>query len=167
MFDRFTDAARRSVVMAQAEARIRSCPSVQVDHLALGALRFAAEDPGAAPLIAGTGLEVAEVVAAIEPDAPSGNVATEGKIPFDAATQAVLAQSAVEAQGLGHRHIGTEHLLLAVLSAPASASARVLVAAGATHDAMVAALRGAAAPGFQVKTTRGLGRFRKGGGGPG
>ena len=160
MFERFTDGARQATVGSQEEARARGADGIAPSHLVLALLRLH-EDPGMAaslgtlvPSIPALYAEVDEVV----PRTPRGPAVN---IPFTAASQEVFARAAALAKGLEVRHIGTEHLLLAVVGG-ADPTAAVFARAGADRDALLAAMRGRSeSSGFAVRTTRGRGRFRR------
>jgi ATP-dependent Clp protease ATP-binding subunit ClpA len=167
VFERFTPGARRATVTSQEEARARGSRQIEPAHILLAVLRDP-EDAGVAASI-GTLVDVVPSLYA-EVDAVVPRAADEYRsdLPFSGDAKEVLGRSAVLAQDLGDAHIGTEHLLLAVVDGDQGGIVEVLEHHGAGRDELLAALRsGRGAPGFQVRTTRGLGRFRKGGKAPG
>jgi ATP-dependent Clp protease ATP-binding subunit ClpC len=113
MFERFTDKARRVLVIAQEEARTLEHPFIRPEHLLLGLARGEG--------VASTALNEAGVRYAvirerfIEAVSPMPNAGRLDKIPFSPQAKKTLELSLREALKLGHNYIGTEHLLLAVL----------------------------------------------------
>ncbi len=162
MFDRFDDAARRAVVMAQEEARVHHASPIEIDHLLLAVLRMH-DDRGTAAALSALSCTVPELYEAVDAEVPTGPHRAEGPIPFATSTKAVFAQSLQEALARKDTRIGNEHLLLAIAARGGTVSSAALAEHGATHAAMLAALAGEPGAGFQVKTTKGLGRFRKSG----
>ena len=113
MFERFTDRARRAIVLAQEEARILNHNYIGTEHVLLGLI---AEGEGVAALVlqefdvtrdAAQGV-VKEIVG-------EGTEATTGHIPFTPRAKKILENSLREALALGHNYIGTEHMLLSTL----------------------------------------------------
>ena len=132
MFTRFTDRARRVIVLAQDEARDLGRGSVEPEHLLLGLL---AEGDGVAAVVLeslGVSLEeargMAEEIAGRGPDAPAG------RIPFTPLAKRVLERALREALQLGHTYIGTEHLLLSLLAVGDDITTQVLADRGAGYD---------------------------------
>lgn len=162
MFDRFTPGAQKSVLMAQEEARVHHCSPIGVDHLFLGILRMH-DDEAVIRALAAASCSVSELYDAVDAELPTGPARPEGKVPFDATVKDVLTRALGEAKALGHGHIGNEHLLLAIVAKGGTVASVAMEAHGATHAAMTAAVGGGTPePGFQVRTTKGFGRFRKG-----
>ncbi len=114
MFMRFTDRARKVVVLAQAEARGLAHGFVGTEHLLLGLL---AEGEGvAAQVLESLGISLEEARGWVEENAGRGQGAPAGHIPFTPRAKKVLGLALQEAVQLGHSYIGTEHLLLALLA---------------------------------------------------
>lgn len=114
MFERFTDRARRVVVLAQEEARLMWHNYIGTEHLLLGLLH---EGEGvAAKALVAAGVSLDRVRLTVESVAGRGSGAPEGHIPFTPRCKKVLELSLREAQALGHSYIGTEHILLGLLS---------------------------------------------------
>lgn len=114
MFERFTDRARRSVVLSQEAARELGYGHIGVEHLLLGLLR---EGEGvAAFVLRGDGISDEALAVAIAEVSPPPQIATSGHLPFTRAAKRALELSLREALKLGHAYIGTEHLLLGVLA---------------------------------------------------
>ena len=112
MFERFTDRARRVLVIAQDEARDLGHPFIRPEHIGLGLLR--SEGAGGRALAdLGVTYEVtrARVVAGV----PTGESRAGERLPFTPEAKKVLELSLREALGLGHNYIGTEHLLLGLI----------------------------------------------------
>jgi ATP-dependent Clp protease ATP-binding subunit ClpC len=129
MFERFTDRARRVVVLAQEEARILSHNYIGTEHILLGLLR---EGEGvAAKALESLGLHLEAVRQQVEEIIGKGQQAPSGHIPFTPRAKKVLELSLREALQLGHDYIGTEHILLGLLSEGEGVAAQVLVRLGA------------------------------------
>jgi ATP-dependent Clp protease ATP-binding subunit ClpC len=132
MFERFTDQARRVVVLAQEEARMLGHNYIGTEHLLLGLL---AEGEGTAARALSSmeiSLEAArEQVAEIIGE---GTGQLTGHIPFTPRTKKVLELSLREAQRLGDSYIGTEHLLLGLAREGEGVGAQVLERLGASTD---------------------------------
>src|SRR5215831_17810506 len=111
MFERFTDRARRSVVLAQEESRLLRHNYIGCEHILLGVLS-AGGSPGATAL-AETGFELEAVRARITPGPADQQVA--GHIPFTPTAKKTLELSLREALRLDHNYIGAEHIVLGLL----------------------------------------------------
>ncbi|MBW0106497.1 Clp protease N-terminal domain-containing protein [Pseudonocardia sp. KRD291] len=168
MFERFTDPARRVVVMAQQDARERHQDRVRTENLLLGVvtspgtpgealLRAAGLDrdvveadlarrsaPHDAEALASLGIDLDEVRRRVDesfgPGALERTRAARGRrrpghIPFDRSAKKALELALREAIRLGHRHIGTEHLLLGLLW-PGSTAQEILAGRDLTLDGM-------------------------------
>src|SRR5215216_3168181 len=109
MFERFTDRARASVVLAQDQARRLHHDYIGTEHLLLGLL--AETDGVAAKVLDAMGVRIAAVEADLVAIIGRGEVEPSGHIPFTPRAKKVLELSLREALQLGHRHIGTEHIL--------------------------------------------------------
>jgi ATP-dependent Clp protease ATP-binding subunit ClpA len=129
MFERFTDRARRVVVLAQEEARLLNHDYVGTEHLLLGMI---AEGQGvAATALESLGIRLEAVRAQVEEVIGQGQQAPSGHIPFTPRAKTVLELSLREAKQLGHDYIGTEHLLLGLVREGEGVAAQVLVKLGA------------------------------------
>lgn len=161
MFDRYSDGARRSVVMAQEEARVHQASVITIDHLLLAVLRMH-DDPAVGRALSCLTCTIGDLYDAVDSQLRTGSAAPDGNIPFDRLVRDAMIRAAKEAKGLGDDHIGNEHLLLGIAAAGGTVSGAALLRAGATREAILEGLAGdAAAPSFQVRTTKGLGRFRR------
>jgi ATP-dependent Clp protease ATP-binding subunit ClpC len=129
MFERFTDRARRSVVLAQEEARALKHSYIGTEHLLLGLVSEA--EGVAAQVLEGLGIDAARVRREVEEIIGVGTAAPAGHIPFTPRAKKVLELSLREALQLGHNHIGTEHILLGVVREGDGIAAQILVKLGA------------------------------------
>jgi ATP-dependent Clp protease ATP-binding subunit ClpA len=129
MFERFTDRARRVVVLAQEEARLLNHNYVGTEHLLLGLIH---EGQGvAAKALESLGISLEAVRAQVEEIIGQGQQAPTGHIPFTPRAKKVLELSLREAKQLGHNYIGTEHILLGLIREGEGVAAHVLVELGA------------------------------------
>src|SRR4051794_10977395 len=131
MFERFTDRARRVVVLAQEEARMLEHSYIGTEHLLLGLI---SEGSGVgAKALESLGVELARVRDAVEAIVGKGGAEVPaGHIPFTPRAKRVMELSLREALQLGHNYIGTEHILLGLLREQEGVGAQVLVRAGLT-----------------------------------
>jgi ATP-dependent Clp protease ATP-binding subunit ClpC len=113
MFERFTDPARRVVVLAQEQARLLNHNYIGTEHLLLGLLREG--DGVAAKALRALGISLEAVRAQVEATVGQGLRAPTGHIPFTPRAKQVLEVSLREALQLGHSSIDTEHILLGIL----------------------------------------------------
>ena len=128
MFERFTDRARRVVVLAQEEARMLSHNYIGTEHILLGLMH---EGEGVAALtLDSLGIELGNVRAYIEREVGQGDKAPSGHIPFTPRAKKVLELSLREALQLRHNYIGTEHILLGVVREGEGLAARAIVDGG-------------------------------------
>jgi Clp amino terminal domain, pathogenicity island component len=131
MFERFTDQARRVVVLAQEQARLLNHNYIGTEHLLLGLLR---EGNGvAAKALGALGISLEAVRAQVEETVGQGLGAPTGHIPFTPRAKQVLEVSLREALQLGHDSIGTEHILLGIFREGEGVAAQVLAGLGADH----------------------------------
>jgi ATP-dependent Clp protease ATP-binding subunit ClpA len=134
MFERFTDRARASVVLAQDQARRLHHDYIGTEHLLLGLL--AETDGVAAKVLDAMGVRIAAVEADVVAIIGRGEAEPSGHIPFTPRAKKVLELSLREALQLGHAHIGTEHILLGLIREGEGVAAEVLVKyEGITLDA--------------------------------
>jgi ATP-dependent Clp protease ATP-binding subunit ClpC len=125
MFERFTDRARRVVVLAQEEARTLNHDYIGTEHILLALIR---ESGGiAAQALESLGIteeaarqQVEEIIGRGQQDPPRGH------IPFTPRAKKALQLSMREAIALGHAYIGTEHILLGFLREDDGVATRVL-----------------------------------------
>jgi ATP-dependent Clp protease ATP-binding subunit ClpA len=129
MFERFTDRARRVVVLAQEEARILNHNYIGTEHILLGLIH---EGEGiAAKALTSLGISLQAVRQQVEEIIGQGQQAPSGHIPFTPRAKKVLELSLREALQLGHNYIGTEHILLGLIREGEGVAAQVLVRLGA------------------------------------
>ena len=129
MFERFTDRARRVVVLAQEEARMLNHNYIGTEHILLGLIH---EGEGvAAKALTSLGISLEAVRHQVEEIIGQGQQAPSGHIPFTPRAKKVLELSLREALQLGHNYIGTEHILLGLLREGEGVAAQVLVRLGA------------------------------------
>ncbi len=134
MFERFTDRARRVVVLAQEEARLLNHSYIGTEHILLGLI---AEAEGvAAKVLEGLGISAAAVREKVESIIGEGGSPPSGHIPFTPRAKKVLELSLREALQLGHNYIGTEHILLGLVREGEGVAAQVLVTMGADLSAV-------------------------------
>jgi len=132
MFERFTDRARRVVVLAQEEARLLNHDHIGTEHILLGLIH---EGEGVAYLaLTELGISLDAVRAQVEAEIGQGSEAPGGHIPFTPRAKKVLELSLREALQLGHNYIGTEHILLGLIREGEGVAAQVLVGLGAGLD---------------------------------
>jgi ATP-dependent Clp protease ATP-binding subunit ClpA len=129
MFERFTDRARRVVVLAQEEAERLGHGHIGTEHLLLALLREG--DGLAAKALKALGLSLDAVRQATEAAAGPGGQARPGHLPFTPRAKKVLELSLRESLALGHDYIGTEHILLGLVREGEGAAAQVLAKEGA------------------------------------
>ncbi len=129
MFERFTDRARRVVVLAQKESRMLNHNYIGTEHILLGLIH---EGEGvAAKGLESLGISLEGVRAQVEEIIGQGQQAPSGHIPFTPRAKKVLELSLREALQLGHNYIGTEHILLGLIREGEGVAAQVLVKLGA------------------------------------
>ncbi|MEV0649328.1 ATP-dependent Clp protease ATP-binding subunit [Phytomonospora sp. NPDC050363] len=129
MFERFTDRARRVVVLAQEEARMLNHNYIGTEHILLGLIH---EGEGvAAKALESLGISLEGVRQQVEEIIGQGQQAPSGHIPFTPRAKKVLELSLREALQLGHNYIGTEHILLGLIREGEGVAAQVLIKLGA------------------------------------
>ncbi len=132
MFERFTDRARRVVVLAQEEARHLDHNYIGTEHILLGLIH---EREGvAARALTALDISLEAVRAQVEEIIGRGDQAPTGHIPFTPRAKKVLELSLREALALGHNYIGTEHILLGLIREGEGVAAQVLVKLGGSLD---------------------------------
>lgn len=129
MFERFTDRARRVVVLAQEEARGLKHNYIGTEHLLLGLIHEG--DGVAAKAMEMVGIKLDDARAAVVELIGEGESAVEGHIPFTPRAKRVFELSLREALQLGHNYIGTEHLLLGLLKEGEGVASQVFHQLGA------------------------------------
>ena len=129
MFERFTDRARRVLVLAQEEARLLNHSFIGTEHILLGLIH---EGEGlAAKALESLGISLEAVREKVEETIGPAGSAPTGSPPFTPRAKKVLELSLREALQLGHNYIGTEHMLLGLVREGEGVAAQVLVSLGA------------------------------------
>jgi ATP-dependent Clp protease ATP-binding subunit ClpA len=129
VFERFTDRARRVVVLAQEESRLLNHDFIGTEHILLGLIH---EGEGvAAQALGALGIRLDAVRARVEETVGQGESTPSGHIPFTPRAKKVLELSLREALQFGHNYIGTEHILLGLIREGEGVAATVLVGLGA------------------------------------
>ncbi|MFF5290766.1 Clp protease N-terminal domain-containing protein [Paractinoplanes globisporus] len=129
MFERFTDRARRVIVLAQEEARMFNHNYIGTEHILLGLIH---EGEGvAAKALESLGISLDDVRVQIEQIIGVGQQAPSGHIPFTPRAKKVLELTLREALQIGHNYIGTEHILLGLIREGEGVAAQVLEVLGA------------------------------------
>ena len=151
MFERFTDRARRVVVLAQEEARLLNHNYIGTEHILLGLIH---EGEGvAAKALESLGISLEAVRNQVEEIIGQGGTSPSGHIPFTPRAKKVLELSLREALQLGHNYIGTEHILLGLIREGEGVAAQVLVKLGAdlsrVRQQVIQLLSGYSGPGAQ------------------
>jgi ATP-dependent Clp protease ATP-binding subunit ClpC len=150
MFNRFTERARKVIILAKEEARRFNHDYVGTEHLLLGLVR---EGEGvAAAVLQKMGISLENIRIEIEKLVqPGPSTQVLGDIPFTPRAKKVLELSAEEARSLGHNYIGTEHLLLGLIKEGEGVASQVLLNLGLDLEKVrneVMGLLGSATPGF-------------------
>ena len=129
MFNRFTERARKVLVLAKEEARRFNHDYIGTEHMLLGLIR---EGEGVAcAVLQNLGIDLDKIRVEIEKLVSPGNVASVlGDIPFTPRAKKALEFSAEEARGLGHNYIGTEHIFLGLLREQEGIASQVLFSLG-------------------------------------
>jgi len=129
LFERFTDRARRVLVLAQEEARLLNHNFIGTEHILLGLIH---EGEGvAAKALESLGISLEAVREKVEETIGPAGTSTTGSPPFTPRAKKVLELSLREALQLGHNYIGTEHMLLGLVREGEGVAATVLVNLGA------------------------------------
>lgn len=150
MFNRFTERARKVIILAKEEARRFNHDYIGTEHILLGLIR---EGEGvAAAVLEKMGLDLETIRLEVEKVVqPGPSTQILGDIPFTPRAKKALELAAEEARALGHNYIGTEHILLGIIREGESVASQVLLNLGLDLDRVrteVMAVLGAATPGF-------------------
>jgi len=157
MFNRFTERARKVIVLAKEEAKRFNHDYIGTEHLLLGLIR---EGEGvAAAVLQKLGLDLETIRIEVEKLVqPGPQTQVLGDIPFTPRSKKALELSAEEARAMGHNYIGTEHLLLGLVKEGEGMAFRVLLNLGLDLDrlrAEVMELLGSGIPGFNAQEQQG------------
>ena len=132
MFERFTDRARRAVVLAQEQARLLHHDYIGTEHILLGLIQ---EGGGvAAKALESLGVSLEAVRQQVEELVGHGQAEPSEYIPFAPQAKQVLKLALGEAMALGHHYIGTEHILLGLIREGKGPAAQVLASLGADQN---------------------------------
>jgi len=150
MFERFTERARKVILLAKGEAKRFNHDYIGTEHILLGLLR---EGKGvAAAVLKSLGLSLNKIRLEIEKLVkPGPPTKIEGDVPFTPRAKKVMELAMEEARALGHNYIGTEHLLLGLIAEGEGVASQVLLNLGLDLDRVrkeVMELLGSATPGF-------------------
>ena len=129
MFERFTDRARRVVVLAQEEARMRNHSFIGTEHILLALIDEG--DGTGVKALESLGISLDAVRQQVEEVIGQGQHAPSGHIPFTPRAKKVLEFSLRESRQFGHDYIATEHILLGLVREGGGVAAQVLVKLGA------------------------------------
>ncbi len=159
MFERFTDRARRVLVLAQEEARLLNHNFIGTEHILLGLIH---EGEGvAAKALESLGVSLEAVREKVEETIGPAGSSTTGSPPFTPRAKKVLELSLREALQLGHNYIGTEHMLLGLVREGEGVAAQVLVSLGAdlprVRQQVIQLLSGYQSPGGKEGAAAGTG----------
>jgi ATP-dependent Clp protease ATP-binding subunit ClpC len=159
MFERFTDRARRVLVLAQEEARLLNHNFIGTEHILLGLIH---EGEGvAAKALESLGISLEAVREKVEETIGPAGSSTTGSPPFTPRAKKVLELSLREALQLGHNYIGTEHMLLGLVREGEGVAAQVLVQLGAdlsrVRQQVIQLLSGYQSPGGKEGAAAGAG----------
>ena len=130
MFNRFTERARRAILLAREEAKRLDHDYLGTEHLLLGLI---GEGEGvAAVALQNLDVDLEQVRQEVEKTVGRGGGSLFlGQIPFTPRAKKVLELAVTEARALGHNYIGTEHLLLGLVREGEGVAAQVLISLGA------------------------------------
>jgi ATP-dependent Clp protease ATP-binding subunit ClpC len=164
VFERFTDRARRVLVLAQEEARLLNHNFIGTEHILLGLIQ---EGEGvAAQALESLGISLVAVRSKVAESVGPAAAGATGSPPFTPRAKKVLELSLREALQLGHNYIGTEHLLLGLVREGEGVAAKVLVSLGAdlprVRRQVIAALEGYPSPGAEETSSVSSGEGRDG-----
>jgi ATP-dependent Clp protease ATP-binding subunit ClpC len=155
VFERFTEQARRVVVLAQDEARALEHNYIGTEHILLGLLRM--NEGLAARALESLEVTVEEVRAQVALIVGQGDEVTAGQIPFTPRAKKVLDLALREALSLGHDYIGPEHILLGLVRENQGLAARILLDLGAdaekVRDGIIRMLSGSGSGPARGRTT--------------
>jgi ATP-dependent Clp protease ATP-binding subunit ClpC len=129
LFERFTDRARRVLLLAHEEARLLNHNFIGTEHILVGLIHE--EEGVAAKALGSLGISLESVREKLEEKRGPAGLSTTASAPFTPRAKKVLELSLREALQLGHNYIGTEHMLLGLVREGEGAGAQVLVGLGA------------------------------------
>jgi hypothetical protein len=130
VFERFTDRARRVLVLAQEEARLLNHSFIGTEHILLGLI--GERDGVAAQVLRTHGISLEAAREMVEAIIGMAGIESSGSPPFTPRAKKVLELSLRESLQLGHSYIGTEHLLLGLIREGEGVAVTVLASLGAS-----------------------------------
>jgi ATP-dependent Clp protease ATP-binding subunit ClpC len=134
VFERYTERARQAIILAQDEARALKHDYIGTEHILLGLLR---EEEGLATrVLESFDVSIDQVRAQVAQIVGQGDEMRTGQIPFTPRATKVLNLALDEALALGHNYIGTEHILLGLVSEGEGVGARILLDLGADAESV-------------------------------
>jgi ATP-dependent Clp protease ATP-binding subunit ClpA len=139
MFERFTDRARRAVVLSQDEARRLDHDYIGTEHLLLGLVGV--DDGVSGRALAAEGVEIAAARAKAEEIVGRGTHSPDGHIPFTPRAKKVLELGLRESMALKHNYIGTEHVLLGLIREGEGVGCQILASLGVDFVALEARVK--------------------------
>lgn len=125
MFERFTERARQIVVLSQEESRNRNHAYIGTEHVLMGLVRE--EEGVGAKILKEFGVFSHAASDFVSKRFPNGETRHDGQIPMTPRAKKILENALREALGLGHKYIGTEHILLGLIREPDSAAKTILM----------------------------------------
>jgi len=152
MFNRFTERARKVILLAKEEAKRFNHDYIGTEHILLGLVR---EGEGvAAAVLASFGLTSDKIRIEVEKLVqPGPSTVISGDLPFTPKAKKVMELATEEARALGHNYIGTEHLLLGLIREGEGVASQVLMNLGLELERVreeVMNLLGSAIPGYEM-----------------
>ncbi len=156
MFNRFTERARKVILLAKEEAKRFNHDYIGTEHILLGLIR---EGEGvAAVVLQKMGLNLQQIRLEVEKIVkPGPSTIISGDIPFTPTAKKAIELSGDEARSLGHNYIGTEHILLGLVREGEGVASQVLLNLGMDLDRVrqeIVELLGSATPGFAAGSTK-------------
>lgn len=135
MHEQFSDRARHAMALANREASRLRHDYIGPEHILMGLI--AQGECVASAVLAHSGVELEKVRVELKQQILTGHSPSEiGRRPYNAETKGVIEHAIGEARKLGHKYVGTEHLLLGLLHMENTVATRILVAQGVRPDAL-------------------------------
>jgi len=161
MHEQFSDRARHAMALATREASRLQHDYIGPEHILMGLM--AQGECVAGAVLARRGIDLDDVRQELARQVqPRQSPAQIGRRPYNPETKAVIEHAIAEARKLGHKYVGTEHLLLGLLHVEGNVAGKILTARGVGLDALreetLAALRSAAGPAHDI-SARSFGEF--------
>jgi len=152
MFERYTEKARRVIFFARYEASNYGSRYIETEHVLLGLVR---EERAPLSKLLGTSNLEAEIRAEIDKRVTRGErISTSVEMPLSTQCKNILRKAAEEAERLGHRYVGTEHILLGILGEKGTFAAEILQARGLKPQTVREQLAKAPLPRIRIEKTQ-------------